>query len=142
MNVTNIHVNNFGGIRPLHNGLRFSNVANLHDAHVGRAMSTVGAGRFGAGRVGAVAARPEQFRGARMMAGNLPVVPTRASLSASGRPASPTTIRDGGAQRFFGTHNNLARPASFQQQTAGLRQTMQQSHVGAIPAGGRCKIPG
>jgi hypothetical protein len=137
VNVTNIHVNNFGGIRPLHNGLRFSNVANLHDAHVGRAMSTVGAGRFGAGRVGAVAARPEQFRGARMMAGNLPVVPSRASLSASGRPASPSTIRDGGAQRFFGTHNSLARPASFQQQTASLRQTMQQSHVGAIPAGGR-----
>jgi hypothetical protein len=137
VNVTNIHVNNFGGIRPLHNGLRFSNVANLHDAHVGRALSTVDAGRFGAGRVGAVAARPEQFRGARMMAGNLPVVPTRASLSASGRPASPTTIRDGGAQRFFGTHNNVARPASFQQQTASLRQTMQQSRVGAIPAGGR-----
>ena len=137
VNVTNIHVNNFGGIRPLHNGMRFSNLANLHDAHIGRAMSTVDAGRFGAGRVNAVAARPEQLRGARMMAGNLPVVPTRASLSASGRAASPNTIRDGGAQRFFGSHNNLARPVSFQRQTASLRQTMQQSHVGAIPAGGR-----
>lgn len=137
VNVTNIHVNNFGGFRPLHNGMRFSNVANLRDVHVGRAMSTVDAGRFGAGRVGAVAARPEQLRGARMMAGNLPVVPTRASLSASGRAASPATMRGGGEQRFFGTHNNLARPASFQQQTASLRQTMQQSHVGAIPAGGR-----
>jgi hypothetical protein len=137
VNVTNIHVNNYGGIRPLHGGMRFSNVANLHDVHVGRAMSTVGAGRFGAGRVSAMAARPEQLRGARMMAGNLPVVPSRASLSASGRAAAPTTIRDGGAQRFFGTHNNLARPVSFQQQTAGLRQSMQQSRVGAIPAGGR-----
>jgi uncharacterized protein DUF6600/FecR-like protein len=140
VNVTNIHVTNFhnyGGIHPLHNGLRFSNLANLHNVHVGRAMSTVNAGHFGAGRVGAVAARPEQLRGARMMAGNLPVVPSRASLSASGRAASPATIRNGGPQRFFGTHNNIARPASFQQQTASLRQTMQQSHVGAIPAGGR-----
>jgi len=34
-------------------------------------------------------------------------------------------------------HNNVARPASFQQQTASLRQTMQQNHVGAITAGGR-----
>src|SRR5262252_6103010 len=67
VNVTNIHVNNYGGIRPLHNGMRFSNLANMHDVHVGRAMSTVGAGRFGAGRMSAVAARPEQLRGARMM---------------------------------------------------------------------------
>lgn len=137
VNITNIHVNNYGGIRPLHNGMRFSNLANVHNASIGRAMSTVGAGRFGAGRVNAVAARPEQLRGARMMAGNLPVVPNRASLSASGRAASPNTIRDGGAQRFFGSHNNIARPASFQQQTASLRQTMQQSRVGAVPAGGR-----
>ena len=136
VHVTNIHVNNYGGIRPLHGGMRFSNVANMHDVHVGRAMSTVNAGHFGAGRVNAVAARPEQLRRARMMAGNLPVVPTRASLSASGRAASPRTIRDAGAQRFVGSHNNN-RPASFQQQTASLRQTMQQNRVGAIPAGGR-----
>jgi hypothetical protein len=140
VNVTNVHVtniHNYGGIHPLHNGMRFSNLANLHNVHVGRAMSTVNAGRFGAGRVGAVAARPDQLRGARMMAGNLPVVPSRASLSASGRAASSATIRNGGAQRFFGSHNSISRPVSFQQQTASLRQTMQQSHVGAVPAGGR-----
>jgi hypothetical protein len=140
VNVTNVHVtniHNYGGIHPLHNGMRFSNLANLHNVHVGRAMSTVNASRFGAGRVGAVAARPDQLRGARMMAGNLPVVPSRASLSASGRAASSATIRNGGAQRFFGSHNNISRPVSFQQQTASLRQTMQQSHVGAVPAGGR-----
>jgi hypothetical protein len=140
VNVTNVHVtniNHFGGIHPLHNGMRFSNLANLHNVHVGRAMSTVNAGRFGAGRVSAVAARPDQLRGARMMAGNLPVVPSRASLSASGRAASSATIRNGGTQRFFGSHNNISRPVSFQQQTASLRQTMQQSHVGAVPAGGR-----
>ena len=140
VNVTNIHVTNinrFGGIGPLHGGNRFSNVNNIHDNHVFRAMSTVNAGHFGAGNVRAVAATREQVNGARMMAGNLPVVPSRASLSASGRAAAPSTIREGGSQRFFGTHNNLAHPASFQQQTASLRQSMQQSHVGAVPAGGR-----
>lgn len=72
------------------------------------------------------------------MAGNLPVVPSRASLSASGRAAAPSTMRNGGAQHFYGSaRGTMTRPASFQQQTASLRQSMQQSHVGAIPAGGR-----
>lgn len=140
VHVTNVHVNNYGGIRPLHNGMRFSNLSNLHNVHVSRAMSTVNAAHFGSGTARAVAARPDQLRGARMMAGNLPVVPTRTSLSASGRAASPATMRNGGAQRFFGSHNNMARPASFQQQTASLRQSMRQNGVGAIPAGGRSNV--
>jgi hypothetical protein len=133
--------NRFGGFAPLHGGNRFSNIAHIHDNHIGRALSTVNASRFGAGRVTAAAASREQINGARMMAGNLPVVPSRASLSASGRAAAPSTVRNTGSQRFFGsTHNNVARPASFQQQTASLRQSMQQSHVGAVPAGGRSSM--
>ena len=138
VNVTNVHVTNinrYGGITPLHGGTRFSNIANIHDTHIGGAMSTVNAGRFGAGRVAAMPASRAQLSGAHMMAGNLPVVPSRASLSASGRAPSPSTIRNGGSERFFGSHNNIARPASFSQQTASLRESMQQSHVGAVPAG-------
>jgi len=127
----------FGGFAPLHGGTRFSNIANIHDNHVFRAMSTVNAGQFGAGRVTAAAASREQLNGARMMAGNLPVVPSRASLSASGRVAAPSTVRTGSEHFFGAVHNNVSRPQSFQQQTASLRQSMQQSHVGAIPAGGR-----
>ena len=139
VNVYNVHnFHQFGGIGPLHGGTRFSNIANIHNDHVFRAMSTVNAGHFGAGRVTPVAASHAQLGGARMMAGNLPVVPSHASLSASGRAAAPSTVRSTGSQRFYGSaHNNVARPASFQQETASLRQTMQQNHVGAIPAGGR-----
>ncbi len=139
VNVNNVHnFHQFGGIGPLHGGNRFSNTANIHNNHVFRAMSTVNAGHFGAGRVTPVAASHAQLGGARMMAGNLPVVPSHASLSASGRAAAPSTVRNTGSQRFYGSvHNNVARPQSFQQQTASLRQTMQQSHVGAVPAGGR-----
>jgi hypothetical protein len=139
VNVNNIHVTNrFGGIGPLHGGNRFSNVNNIHNDHIFRGLSTVNAGHFGTGKMRPVAVTRQQLNGARMMAGNLPVVPSRASLSASGRAAAPSTVRNGGSERFFGqVHNNLARPQSFQQQTAGLRQTMQQNHVGAIPAGGR-----
>ncbi len=58
-NVNSIHVNNrYGGFAPLHGGTRFSNVANIHDNHIGRALSTVNAGHFGAGRVTAMAATP------------------------------------------------------------------------------------
>ena len=131
----------YGGFAPLHSGMRYSNMANLHDERIGRAMSAVNAGHFGAGRVSAMAATRAQINGAHMMAGNLPVVPTRASLSASGRAAAPSTIHNGGAQRFYSsTHSNAARPASFQQQTASLRQTMAHSHVGAVPAGGRASM--
>jgi len=141
VNVFNVHNNyqrRFGGIGPLHGGNRFSNINNIHNNHVFRAMSTVGAGRFGAGRVTASPVTRQQLNGARMMAGNLPVVPSRASLSASGRAAAPSTVRNGGSERFFGSvHNNVARPASFQQQTARLQQTMQQNHVNGISAGAR-----
>jgi len=127
----------YGGFAPLHSGNRFSNIHNIQNVHISRAMSTVGAGRFGAGRVAASPVTRQQLSGARMMAGNLPVVPSRASLSASGRAAAPSTIRNGGSERFFGSvHNNVARPASFQQQTAHLQQTMQQSHVNGFSAGG------
>ena len=139
VNITNINVNRnrFGGMPPLHNGLRYSNLARINDQRVGRALSTVNASRFGTGRVQAVSATREQLRSARMMTGNLPVVPSRSSLSASGRPAAPSTIRNGGAQRFSGNNRVAARPASFEQQTARLQQNMQRSRVTPIEAGGR-----
>ena len=81
-------LNRFGGIAPLHGGTRFSNLSHISDPHIGGALSTVGAGKFGAGRTTVVAATHAQLSSARMMTGNLPVVPTRASLSASGRAAA------------------------------------------------------
>ena len=134
-------LNRFGGIAPLHGGTRFSNLAHINDAHIGRALSTVGAGKFGAGRVTAVAATHAQLSGAHMMTGNLPVVPTRASLSASGRAAAPSTIHNTASQHFFGTPGT-SHPQSFQQQTAHLQQSMQQSHFSPVAAGARSTRPG
>ncbi len=134
-------LNRFGGIAPLHGGTQFSNLAHINDAHVGGALSTVGAGKFGAGRTTAVAATHAQLSGARMMTGNMPVVPTRASLSASGRAAAPSTIHNTGTQHFFGTQNtgtqSASHPESFQQQTAHLQQSMQQNHFSPVTAGVR-----
>jgi hypothetical protein len=134
-------LNRFGGIAPLHAGTQFSNLAHINNAHIGGALSTVGAGKFGAGRTTAVAATHAQLSGARMMTGNLPVVPTRASLSASRRAAAPSTVRNNGAQHFFGTQST-SHPESFQQQTARLQQSMQQSHFSPVAAGARATSPG
>jgi hypothetical protein len=129
-------LNRFGGIAPLHGGAEFSNVAHINDAHIAGAVSTVGAGRFGAGRVTAVAATHAQLSSAHMMTGNMPVVPTRASLSASGRAADPSTIHSGASEHFVGTQS-ASHPESFQQQTAHLQQSMQQSHFSPTTAGAR-----
>ena len=134
-------LNRFGGVAPLHAGTQFSNVAHISDAHIGAALSTVAAGKFGAGRTTAVAATRAQLSGARMMTGNMPVVPTHASLSASGRAAAPSTIHNNAAQHFFGTQST-SRPQSFQQQTARLQQSMQQSHFSPVAAGARATGPG
>jgi hypothetical protein len=129
-------LNRFGGIAPLHAGTRFSNLAHINDAHIGGALSTVRAGNFGAGRTTAVAATHAQLSGARMMTGNMPVVPTRASLSASGRAAAPSTVHSNASQHFFGTQST-SHSESFQQQTAHLQQSMQQSHFSPVSAGSR-----
>ncbi len=127
---------NRGGFAPLHAGMRYSNLAHINDPHIGRAMSTMGANRFGTHST-AMAASSAQIRGARVMQGNIPAMPTRASLSASGRAAAPSTIRNTGAQHFFGNSNNAARPASFSQETAHLQQSFNRSHVSPAYSGGR-----
>ena len=128
--------NRFGGIAPLHGGTQFSNVAHINDPHIGGALSTVRASKFGAGHTMAVAATHAQLSGARMMTGNLPVVPSRASLSASGRAAAPSTIHSGASQHFFGTPSS-SHPESFQQQTARLQQSIQQNHFAPVVTGSR-----
>jgi FecR protein len=124
----------FGGFAPLHTGTRFSNIAHINDAHIGGGVSAVGAGQFGAGHV--TAATHEQIGSARMMTGNMPVVPSRASLSASGRAAAPSTIHNNASEHFAGTHS-ASRPESFSQQTARLQQSMQQSHFTPTTASSR-----
>jgi hypothetical protein len=59
------------------------------------------------------------------MTGNLPVVPTRETLSASNRAPSPSTLH-GGQERFFmKSHPNA--PQSFDRQAAQVEQSIQRS---------------
>jgi len=124
VNVYNYHGREFGGFGPLReNGFSNLRMAGTNE-HIMRAVSTVPAGGFGTGHMGARPVDPGAFREGRMMTGNLPVVPSRESLSASNRPANSSTIRNGGQQRFFSN----ARPASvqpFERQASQLQQSIQ-----------------
>ncbi|MGH9552006.1 MAG: hypothetical protein ACRD3W_21650, partial [Terriglobales bacterium] len=146
VNVTNINVYNnrrgFGGIAPLRRGGAYSNLrlASMN-SRVREGISTVPSGHFGTGRSAAVAVNGEVFRSGRRIEGNLPVVPTRAALSASNRPAAASTIPRGGTQqRFFEKSRPAAAPRSFDNEVSRMRQSIQRS--GAEHAFARSNEPG
>jgi uncharacterized protein DUF6600/FecR-like protein len=132
VNIYNVHnVYNYrnGAIPPLRGGNRFSNLrmATEND-RVRRAVSTVDAHDFGRGRITARPVTREAFRDGRMVAGNLPVVPTRESLLAGERRAAPPTVGRGGQnERFFSTkHTQPARTQSFDREAAAVHNAIQR----------------
>jgi hypothetical protein len=130
-NITNVHRgfgHGFDGIAPLRAGGAYSNLRRATvDARVRQGISTVPAEHFGKGRFTPGTVDREVFRGGRMMAGNLPVVPTRESLSASNRPAAPATLPRGGQQeRFFMKSRPVAAPQSFETQASQVQQAIQR----------------
>ena len=133
VNITNItNINNIhGGLPPLRTGnTRFSNVwMASHNNNFRRAISTVPANDFGRGHIRPTPVTGEQFRNGRMATGNLPVVPNRQSLSASGRPAAASTLaRSTRPTHFFSTARPSAgaRP-SFEQERGQLQSAIQRS---------------
>jgi hypothetical protein len=143
-NVTNIYNNGgrgdrFRGERPLYQGrgVQYSNLRMAgRDARIRGAISTVPAEHFGSGRVVARGMDPGSFREARMMTGNLPVVPTRESLNASNKPASSGAFRGAQPGRFFGTNRPAASPHSFDRQAEQVQQDIQRDgHFTPIRSG-------
>jgi FecR protein len=119
--------NRFGGFGPLHGGERFSNFARAERSGNFRGFSGVAAGRFGVGGVRAGAVGEASFRSGKMMTGNVPIAPTRANLSASGRAAAAGTIRGNSQEHFAGrTRQNNTR--SFSQESNNVRQAIQRNN--------------
>ena len=137
VNVTNINIYNgrgrgFGGYAPLRAGGAYSNLrlASVNE-RVRGGISTVPTGQFGTGRSRPVGVNGETFRSGHMIAGNLPVVPTRSALSVTNRPAAASTIPRGGAQqRFFSQARPAPAPQSFDRQVSQMRQSMQRNGAG------------
>ncbi len=148
-NIANMrNINNFNGrypyMRPLAGAGRpaYSNLRSAaYNARVRAGMVSVAANRFGTGAI----ARGGYQRGmslselhqASFVAGHVPAVPTRASLSPSAREASRSTIPSAAVnnRRFFSVRQPAAAPRSFAQQSANLRQALRNNGNGGNARG-------
>ncbi len=134
VNITNINIHNgpgrgFGGFAPLRSGNGYSNLrmATVNE-RVRQGISTVPSDRFGTGRQAPGSVSREEFNRGRLMAGNLPVVPTREALSVSNRPAAVGTLQRGGqGQRFFTKSQPGPAPQPFDRQAAQVQQAIQRN---------------
>jgi hypothetical protein len=134
-NVTNVYNNNhFPPVRPLGRG--YSNLQMVaKNERIRDGVSMVPANRFGTGTARPIAVSAETFRDGRVMTGNLPIVPSRETLSASDRPAAPSTMRGGEPQKFYG-RTPTAQTGSFDRQASQLQQDIARSgHVTPVIAG-------
>ncbi len=125
---------NRGGFAPLHGGSRFSNVnLAMHDRNF-RGATSVAANRFGQGRTAFSPVSHESLQGAHFATGNLPVTPTRASLSASGRPAAASTLVNRGGSRFFSPRGTsaVASGRSFEHEQSQVSNAMRQNGVSPV----------
>jgi len=118
-----------GGVAPLRDDDQFSNVRLAAvDVRIRKAISVVPAGRFGTGRSASSTVSRRAFRDARLITGSLPIVPTRESLSATNRPASPSSIASsiammsgGRPERFFTKRQPPAAPQFLDRRAAQIQ---------------------
>ena len=142
-NTFNVNIYNgrrFGGIPPLRRGNLYSNLRLASfNGRVRGGISAVGANEFGRGRFNARGVSQAEFRGGRVVAGNLPVVPTRASLRASDRAAAPSTIARGAqSERFFTRNRPAGVRQSFDREAAQVHGAIQRDgHFTPIVGGQR-----
>jgi len=131
---------NRGGFAPLHAGSRFSNVnLAMHDPHF-RGATSAAANQFGRGRTSFQPVSHAMLQNAHFTTGNLPVVPNRQSLSASGRAAAPgTVVNRSGNQHFFSPRGTSSAPVgrSFEREQAQVSNAIRQSGGSPITGGQR-----
>jgi hypothetical protein len=159
--ITNINnVTNIRNVTGIHNAMAplssrangFSNLQAVQrgDARVTRAFNMVSSDRFGQGNLKGAIQRPgpSTLGEGRLVAGGLPVVPTRASLSPSNRDVNSAAIpRNSGQRQVFTGQQPATRTQPFDQSAAQVRQMVQRqnsqttlnenrSSVGAAPGTG------
>jgi len=132
-NITNIkNITNTPAVPPLKTGpANVTNVGSvLNNGRLQKAITTMPAANFGKGRVPQHPApvTTAMLRQGKMVAGTVPAVPTKASLSASGRAARPGSVPTNANQRFFAKTQPPAGPKSFTEQAARVQQTLAQQH--------------
>src|SRR5207249_7758398 len=116
--------------------------------HVRQAVTTMPATQFGTTRapLHPQPVSPATLRGASLVRGSLPVVPTRQSLNFTSRAVNPQSVpaHTMGAPRFFTTHQPPDGPQPFTRQVADVRQAIQTppSPANQAPAANRAATTG
>ena len=114
-------------VAPLRDDNEFSNVSLAAvDGRIRKAISALPADRFGTGRSAPKTVDRRAFRDARIITGNLPIVPTREMLTATNRPANASSMLSGGRQeRYFTKRQPAAAPQSFDKEAAQVQESIE-----------------
>jgi FecR protein len=111
-------------VAPLRDDNESSNVSLAAvDGRIRMAISALPADRFGTGRSAPKTLGRRAFRDARIITGNLPIVPTREMLTATNRPANASSMLSSGRQeRYFTKRQPAEAPQSFDKEVAQVRE--------------------
>jgi uncharacterized protein DUF6600/FecR-like protein len=114
-------------VAPLRDDNEFSNVSLAAvDGRIRKAISALPADHFGTGRPAPEIVGRRVFRHARVITGNLPIVPTREMLTVTNRPANASSMLSGGRQeRYFTKRQPAAAPQSFDQEAAEVQESIE-----------------
>jgi hypothetical protein len=139
-NITNIRNFNYGhGVAPLAGGTRpmMSNFHGMLDnPHLQRSVTAMPSGQFGSAPV----PRSREFvsraelREGQVMAGTVPVVPTRASLRTVDRQAGPLPPHANQPERFFTRSQPRFQPQPFHAEAARVQEALGERAADTRPA--------
>jgi hypothetical protein len=113
-------------VAPLRDDNEFSNVTLAAvDGRIREAISALPADRFGTGLSAQKTVSRQAFREARIITGNLPIVPTKEMLSATNRPGKASSMLSGGRQeQYFTKRQPAAAPQSFDKEAAQIQTSI------------------
>jgi len=116
-------------VAPLRDDNEFSNVSLAAvDGRIRQAISALPAVSFGTGRSAPKTVGRRAFRDARMITGNLPIVPTREMLTATNRPSNASSMLSGGGQeQYFTKRQPAAAPQSFDKEAAQVEESIERT---------------
>jgi len=152
VNVTNItNITNINGVRPMDplwngRGRGHSNLNGvLTNRHLQDGVTAMPAERFGREGVPRNFERVNaaEFRQGQMVAGAVPVVPTRESLRPVDREANPASVptRANRPERFFTRSSPTYRPEPFQAQADQVQEVLRQHQGNVRPGRGEAMAP-
>jgi len=116
-------------VAPLRDDNEFANVGLAAvDGRIREAIPVLPADRFGTGLSAPKTVSRRAFRDARIITGNLPIVPTREMLTATNRPAKASSMLSGGRQeRYFTKRQPEAAPQSFDKEAAQVQESIEET---------------